>query len=293
MDLLFNAFQKENFVVIKTNHIFPHPRAGKDEKLTCECLNWMKSVGTLLHPHRRVEDVIVSGYYYQLLYDEKLRRTSIGTYLTTPRFRSWVDSWIRTESSWMQQNGILPLEFSDLRSPFPHFLDQLALRLNMTWRDPKKKLSDYTIFHHEDWKLVSGPPGYRPAQRKPTLEELLSPSSLRRLVEAVQQSEVFSEPVITCDSIETTVQPVEVCTSKGETFIPQNCAECQKIFPQVGDLKTGAKPTELWAPKSCPPNLITASSIARINGEKIASHHEHFAPRRASPRKKWHARGRG
>ena len=56
--MLPNCF-RNHMSIIKTNHVQASVELG------CDCINWMKAKGGIIHAHREIEEYLISMYFYR------------------------------------------------------------------------------------------------------------------------------------------------------------------------------------------------------------------------------------
>jgi len=92
--LKFGAGSRElGYNIVKTNHIVAN------RSLSCECLNWMRSRGKIIHVWRPFVDVLTSYFFYRRKYDRVFRASvrSVEEFsLSQEYFSSFLDTYVRS-----------------------------------------------------------------------------------------------------------------------------------------------------------------------------------------------------
>lgn len=140
MDLLSHIMSPP-FRVVKANHAYLTESASSDDLkrggINCNCFNYMRKTGKIVHAYRDVRDVVTSMYYYYRTYNPGFMKgvTKKEYFQNKGGVRNKViETWVNTTGPWFMHDDIFQLQFTDAVSGYEYIYDKIALFLGYRMR---------------------------------------------------------------------------------------------------------------------------------------------------------------
>mmetsp|Transcript_4000 Transcript_4000/g.12594 ORF Transcript_4000/g.12594 Transcript_4000/m.12594 type:complete len:430 (+) Transcript_4000:68-1357(+) len=290
MDFIYNAFAHagKGLNVVKTNHI-----EALQGKLSCECFNWMRSRGKIIHAKRFFPDVAISYYNYVRHWDKKFRTSypNLEAFITSNKFNDLVDTYVNAVEGWRSlAPDVLSLDFDDtVMRLTPEYVQKIADFLELPWAAEHKGKS---LFDESDWDLKSKPVWRNAGLGAEGYKQKFDNATVLKMLEHVDKHPFWNNgPLLRCPPANPP-PPDRLCTASSAIrttyrMVSPGRPLCKVIGSKIGNVLNGDIRTRLCPPQSCPDDLFSGVVVTSYKGEDRTSRLEKSL---VSNRKSWPGR---